>query len=277
MALSTIYRALTIAGTDPTGGAGIQADLKTFQELEVYGMSVITSLVAQNTTGVRAIHHVPLEFIDQQFQAVVDDIYPSAIKTGMIALPEMMELLQQQLHSHKNVPYVCDPVMMAKNGDPLLEKHVRAKLRETLVPLATIVTPNIAEAEDLIDMQIDDIDDMEKAAIRIVKELGAQSVVVKGGSLTGDAVDVFYSRETGLFKLDAPRTDTKHTHGTGCTFSAAICAQLAKGIALLDAVQKAKAFTADAITWSLQIGNGYGPTNHWGHRLNGLPGKNVNQ
>ncbi|WP_078390907.1 bifunctional hydroxymethylpyrimidine kinase/phosphomethylpyrimidine kinase [Shouchella patagoniensis] len=269
--MPTIYRALTIAGTDPTGGAGIQADLKTFQELEVYGMSVLTSLVAQNTTGVKAIHHLPLEFIEQQFQAVITDIYPHAIKTGMIAQPDMMYLLKEQLSANKKIPYICDPVMMAKNGDPLLEENVRATLRETLIPLATIVTPNIAEAKDLVEMDIETSEDMKKAAIKIVTELGAQSAVVKGGSFKGDAIDLFYSKETGAFILDAPRTDTTSTHGTGCTFSAAICGEVAKGTSLLEAVHKAKAFTSDAIAWSLNLGKGYGPTNHWAHRLKGLP------
>ncbi len=269
--LNSVYRALTIAGTDPTGGAGIQADLKTFQELEVYGMSVITSLVAQNTTGVQAIHDLPIEFIEKQFYAVMSDIYPNAIKTGMIAQPDMMALLKEKLEEHHLVTYVCDPVMMAKNGDPLLEKHVRATLRDTLVAVSSIVTPNIAEAEDLIEMKIETVEDMKKAATRIVKELGAKSAIIKGGSLAGDAVDVFYSTSEGIIVFEAPRTDTKHTHGTGCTFSAALCAELAKGSSIYQSVHKAKQFTADAIYWSLNLGNGYGPTNHWAHRMQGLP------
>lgn len=269
--LNSIYRALTIAGTDPTGGAGIQADLKTFQELEVYGMSVITSLVAQNTTGVQAIHDLPIDFIEEQFHSVMSDIYPDAIKTGMIAKPDMMVLLKEKIEKHSQVTYICDPVMMAKNGDALLEKHVRATLRDTLVPIANIVTPNIAEAEDLMEMKINTIEDMKKAATRIVNELGARSVIIKGGSLAGDAVDVFYSANDGLEVFEAPRTNTKHTHGTGCTFSAALCAELAKGAPLYQAVYKAKQFTSDAISWSLKLGNGFGPTNHWAHRLKGLP------
>ncbi|MBG9785650.1 bifunctional hydroxymethylpyrimidine kinase/phosphomethylpyrimidine kinase [Shouchella lehensis] len=265
--MTPIKHALTIAGTDPTGGAGIQADLKTFQELHVYGMSVLTSIVAQNTMGVKDIHHLPIDFIELQLQSVIEDIYPHAIKTGMIAQKEMMALLATKLGSLQNVPYICDPVMMAKNGDPLLEKDVRSFLRDTLVPLATIVTPNIAEAEDLIDMKIDTLEDMKKAAERIIHELGAKYVVIKGGSLNGEATDVFYGKSREFHILDAPRTDTKHTHGTGCTFSAAITSELAKGVPIFEAVKKAKQFTAAAIAHSLNIGHGYGPTNHWAYRL----------
>ncbi|MFS0786231.1 bifunctional hydroxymethylpyrimidine kinase/phosphomethylpyrimidine kinase [Shouchella sp. 1P09AA] len=265
--MESVRRALTIAGTDPTGGAGIQADIKTFQELEVYGMSVLTSIVAQNTTGVRGIHHLPIEMIEMQLDAVLEDICPHAIKTGMIAQKDMMTLLSNKLAKLTNVPYICDPVMMAKNGDSLLEKDVRSFLRDTLVPLATIVTPNIAEAEDLVEFKIASIDDMKKAAKRIVHELGATCTVVKGGSLQGDAIDVFYSASDGYHTLDAPRTDTKHTHGTGCTFSAAISAELAKETSVFKAVQKAKHYTSSAIAYSLNIGHGYGPTNHWAHRL----------
>ncbi|WP_059102704.1 bifunctional hydroxymethylpyrimidine kinase/phosphomethylpyrimidine kinase [Shouchella shacheensis] len=275
--MATIYRALTIAGTDPTGGAGIQADLKTFQEREVYGMSVVTSLVAQNTTGVQDIHHLPLDFIEAQFQSVITDIYPNAVKTGMIATPEMMSLLKEKISDLSHTHYVCDPVMMAKNGDALLSEEVRAHLRHTLVPLASIVTPNIAEAEDLVEMTIDTRKDMQQAATRIVKELGAHSAVVKGGSLAGEAVDVFVDQAGAVLELDVPRTETRNNHGTGCTFSAAICAELAKGSELSDAVQTAKIFISDAIAYQLNLGHGHGPTNHWGHRLQGLPHPQTNE
>ncbi|MBM0064264.1 bifunctional hydroxymethylpyrimidine kinase/phosphomethylpyrimidine kinase [Bacillus gibsonii] len=266
-----IHTALTIAGTDPTGGAGVQADLKTFQEREVFGMSVITSVLAQNTTGVQMINHMPLDLIQAQLDSVLTDIPPSAVKTGMIATPEMMEALVDRLQAI-DVPYICDPVMIAKSGDPLMDEHSRKSLRETLVPLATIVTPNIPEASDLIEMKIETVADMEKAAKLIVNELGAKAAVIKGGYRTDHSTDVLFSNQT-MTHLHADRTNTKHLHGTGCTFSAAITAELAKGKSIEEAVSIGKAFITDAISYTLNLGSGNGPTNHWGFRLKGLPGK----
>lgn len=264
-----ITSALTIAGTDPTGGAGIQADLKVFQEREVYGMSVISSVVAQNTIGVQEVQHLSIDFIEKQLESVLADIPPQAVKTGMIATPEMMELIARKL-AKLPVPYVIDPVMVAKSGDSLMEEKSREIIRDVLVPIATVVTPNVPEAEILAGFPIHDRKDAEKAAEVIVNQLGAKSAIVKGGHLTGEAIDVLYTgKEFHYFKSE--RFSTKHTHGTGCTFSAVITAELAKGKSIAEAVVIAKNFITDAIKYSLMLGHGNGPTNAWGHRLQGLP------
>lgn len=270
--MTKIVTALTIAGTDPTGGAGIQADLKTFQEREVYGMSVVTSVVAQNTLGVKAVEHLPIDFIDQQLQAVFTDIEPSAIKTGMVSTIEMMELIASYVKKHPDIPYIIDPVMVATSGDALMNEESRRVIRELLVPLATIVTPNVPEAEILVGFKISDLSDLEKAAQTIVEDLGAKAAVVKGGHLAGKAVDVLYA-DSNIHHLESDRFETKHTHGTGCTFSAAIAAELAKGKSIVEATTLAKDFITDAIQYPLNLGLGSGPTNHWGYRLKGLPNK----
>lgn len=267
--MNNIRTALTIAGTDPTGGAGIQADLKVFQEREVYGMSVISSVVAQNTVGVQAVQHLDIPFMEKQLDSVLSDIQPDAIKTGMVATIEMMELIASKL-STLSVPYIIDPVMVAKSGDALMEGKSRDVIRELLLPLATVVTPNVPEAEILVGFDIHTNRDAEKAAKVMVNELGAQAAIVKGGHLSGDAIDVLYDgKDFSYYK--AERFDTKHTHGTGCTFSAAITAELAKGKTIQEAVTLGKKFITDAIQYSLKLGNGNGPTNAWGHRLQGLP------
>lgn len=265
-----VKTALTIAGTDPTGGAGIQADLKAFQEREVYGMSVLTSAVAQNTLGVQDIHHLPITFIEQQLKSVFTDIKPNAIKTGMIASTEMMELIASYFEKYQEIPYCLDPVMVATSGDVLMEEASQTTIKKRLVPLATVVTPNLSETEILIGRKVTTIKAMEEAAIEIVNELGAQTAVVKGGHLEGGAVDVVYDGNQ-IHHLRSERFDTPHTHGTGCTFSAVITAELAKGKTILEAVQLAKAYITDAIRYSLKLGKGNGPTNHWGYRLQGLP------
>ncbi|RCW73101.1 bifunctional hydroxymethylpyrimidine kinase/phosphomethylpyrimidine kinase [Saliterribacillus persicus] len=267
--MNQVKTALTIAGTDPSGGAGIQADLKTFQEREVYGMSVITSVVAQNTTGVEAIEHLPIDFIEKQLHSIFSDIYPDALKSGMIATIEMMELLADTLKD-KRIPFVIDPVMVAKSGDTLMEEKSRRVIRESLVPLATVVTPNIPETEILVDFKVESYESMKKAAKVIVHELGSKAVVIKGGHLNGAATDVLYDGKE-FFDFTAERTNTKHTHGTGCTFSAAITAELAKGKTMEEAVGISKQFITDAIQYSLELGKGNGPTNHWGYRLKGVP------
>lgn len=273
--MSYVKSALTIAGTDPSGGAGIQADLKTFQEREVYGMSVITSVVAQNTIGVQRVIHLPIDFIEEQFDAVWNDIKPNAIKTGMIATNEMMKLIARKIKDSQ-IPYVIDPVMIAKSGDPLMEEASRAVIRDTLLPLATVVTPNVPEAEWLVNFSIKTIEDQEEAARVIVHQLGAQSVVVKGGHMEGEAKDILYDGEAFHY-FSSERIDTHHTHGTGCTFSACITAELAKGRTIKESVELSKRFITDAIKYSLELGKGNGPTNHWGYRLQGLPTKGVRQ
>ncbi|GAB2565303.1 bifunctional hydroxymethylpyrimidine kinase/phosphomethylpyrimidine kinase [Gracilibacillus alcaliphilus] len=267
--MSSTVSALTIAGTDPTGGAGIQADLKAFQEREVYGMSVITSVVAQNTLGVQDIQHLSLDFIEKQLEVVFEDISPQAIKTGMVATVDMMELIAEKL-KRENKPYVIDPVMVATSGDSLMDEATRQVIRNTLLPLATVVTPNIPEAEILAGFSIADNQAAEEAAKVIVDELGAQAVVIKGGHLSGAPTDILYDGISYEY-LTAKRFKTKHTHGTGCTFSAVITAELAKGKQVKEAVQLAKAFITDAIQYPLELGKGNGPTNHWGYRLQGLP------
>ncbi|QTM98030.1 bifunctional hydroxymethylpyrimidine kinase/phosphomethylpyrimidine kinase [Sediminibacillus dalangtanensis] len=266
-----IASALTIAGTDPTGGAGIQADLKSFQEREVYGMSVVTSVVAQNTMGVKDVQHLPVDFIEKQLDAVFQDIMPDAVKTGMIATSEMMELIAGKLVNQQS-PYVIDPVMVAKSGHELMEEKSKQTVRDKLIPLAAIATPNIPEAEILVEFPIKNLSDAKRAARLIVEELGAGAAIVKGGHLPGEAVDVLYDKQ-GYQLFQSPRLETKHTHGTGCTFSAVITSELAKGRTIPEAVAIGKEFITAAIHHTLGIGKGNGPTNHWGYRMNGLPGK----
>ncbi|MDG5472592.1 bifunctional hydroxymethylpyrimidine kinase/phosphomethylpyrimidine kinase [Jeotgalibacillus sp. ET6] len=256
--------ALTIAGTDPSGGAGIQADLKTFQELRVYGMSVITSVVAQNTTGVKSVHHLPLDMLSQQLEAVSSDLPIHAVKTGMIANIEMMETIRDWIKD-KNMPYVMDPVMIATSGDPLINENARGFLRDQLVPLSALVTPNISEAEDLIGERIKSHEEMKEAARKIVHSLGAGAALVKGGHMEGQAVDYLYDGED-MYTYTSERINTKNTHGTGCTYSAAITAFLSRGMELPEAVEKSKVFVTAAIRHSFSLGQGNGPTNHWGIR-----------
>ncbi|WP_067726562.1 bifunctional hydroxymethylpyrimidine kinase/phosphomethylpyrimidine kinase [Oceanobacillus damuensis] len=256
--------ALTIAGTDPSGGAGIHADLKTFQELKSYGMSVITSVVAQNTTGVQAIHHVPLDMIEQQLDSVISDIPVHAFKTGMIANIDMMKIAARKIPEIK-APYVMDPVMVATSGDPLIEQSARDFLREQLLPLTTVVTPNIPEAEYLIGEKIETVEDMKQAAELIVEKYRAGAALVKGGHLQGEAIDFLYDGSK-VHTFSAERINTKNTHGTGCTYSAAITAYLSQGLPLYDAVDRAKHFVTAAIQHSFPIGSGNGPTNHWATR-----------
>lgn len=265
--MNQIACALTIAGTDPSGGAGIHADLKTFQELKTYGMSVITSVVSQNTTGVQGIHHLTEEIIEQQLSSIITDMPVHAFKTGMIANKQMMEIIKRKFHEIK-APYVMDPVMVATSGDALIEEEARNFLRDELVPLTTIVTPNIPETEYLTEMKIETEEDMKQAAKIIVHELGAGAALVKGGHMQGDAVDYLYDGDR-FHTFSAKRIHTKNTHGTGCTYSAAITAYLSKDIPLVEAVEKAKQFVTAAIKYSFPIGSGNGPTNHWGLREEG--------
>lgn len=266
-----IPTALTIAGIDPSGGAGIQADLKSFQEREVYGMSVVTSVVAQNTLGVQKVQHLPIETIEAQLTSVFSDISPDVVKTGMIATPEMMELIAKHLKAEKKL-YVMDPVMIAKSGDALMDDSSQAILRDVLVPLATVVTPNIPEAEVLLNREINTLEQSEAAARDIVDKLGAKTAIVKGGHSKDEPIDVLYDGKD-ILHYEGKRISTKHTHGTGCTFSAVISAELAKGKGVIEATSIAKKFIADAIRFSLKLGKGNGPTNHWGMRLQGVPGE----
>ncbi|NOU98019.1 bifunctional hydroxymethylpyrimidine kinase/phosphomethylpyrimidine kinase [Paenibacillus sp. LMG 31456] len=262
--MGQIYKALTIAGSDSGGGAGIQADLKTFQMLEVYGMSAITAVTSQNTLGVNGIYDIPLEGIEGQINSVVSDIGVDAVKTGMLSQPAVIELVAAQVIKHKITKLVVDPVMIAKGGASLLAEHAQDTLRSKLLPLASLVTPNIPEAEVITGMRITSLHDMKEAALRIVQQYGAGAAVVKGGHSTGEPTDVLYDGEQ-FHLLTATRYETRHTHGTGCTFSAAITAELAKGSSLFEAVQTAKRFITLAIRYELGIGGGHGPTNHWAY------------
>lgn len=257
--------ALTIAGTDPTGGAGIQADLKTFQELKSYGMSVITSVVAQNTTGVQSVYHLPLHIIEEQFDSIMSDVPIHSLKTGMIANIDIMRVIEKKI-ANFNGDYVMDPVMVATSGDPLIAENARDYLRDHLLPLTTIVTPNIPEAESITGQSIETEDDMKEAAVYIVENFGAHSAIVKGGHLKSNAIDFFYDGNK-IHTFAEKRIETNNTHGTGCTLSAAITAYLSQDIPLLTAVEKAKKYITSAIKHSLNLGHGSGPTNHWAPRI----------
>ncbi|WNQ09827.1 bifunctional hydroxymethylpyrimidine kinase/phosphomethylpyrimidine kinase [Paenibacillus aurantius] len=270
--VKTIPRALTIAGSDSGGGAGIQADLKTFQMLDVFGMSALTAVTAQNTLGVHGIYEIPLEGIAAQIDAVVEDLGVDAVKTGMLSRPDIIELVADRIRHHKLTALVIDPVMIAKGGAALLKDEAKSVLRDVLVPLAAVVTPNVPEAEVLTGMTIATVADMEEAARRIVDGFGARAAVVKGGHLEGEPTDVLYDG-TSLRRFTSERYATRHTHGTGCTFSAAITAELAKGRDLPDAVQTAKAFITSAIKEELGLGAGHGPTNHWAYGRTHTRGK----
>ncbi|WP_438447945.1 bifunctional hydroxymethylpyrimidine kinase/phosphomethylpyrimidine kinase [Gorillibacterium sp. sgz5001074] len=262
--MPSVAKALTIAGSDSGGGAGIQADLKTFQMLDVFGMSAITAVTAQNTLGVTGIYDVPLEGIEKQIDAVASDLGVDAVKTGMLSQPAVIELVAAKVKEH-GFPYlVVDPVMIAKGGASLLAESAKDVLRRVLLPLASVVTPNVPEAEVLIGRPIRSREDMLTAARIIVEEQGAKAVVVKGGHMEGEPVDVVYDGRESLL-LQGVRYETRHTHGTGCTFSAAITACLARGDSLETAVRTAKDFITCAIREELGIGAGHGPTNHWAY------------
>jgi len=255
----TMKRVLTIAGSDSGGGAGIQADLKTITVLGGYGMSVLTALTAQNTLGVQGILEVPPAFVGKQIDSVLSDIGADAVKTGMLANGKIVEVVARKIRSYRLKRVVVDPVMVAKSGDPLLQKEAREALKERLIPLATIVTPNLPEASVLAGMRIRSFENMKEAAIRIHR-LGARNVVIKGGHLKGDALDLLYDGKT-YHELRGPRIEMKNTHGTGCTFASAIATYLAQGETVLEATRKAKAFVTRAIQAGLPLGKGVGPTN----------------
>ena len=240
--------ALTIAGTDPTGGAGVMADLKSFHSCGVYGMAAITSIVAQNTLGVQHIHNLETSWVKEQLESVFDDELPHAIKTGMIATKETMELIQTYLERYSDIPYVIDPVMLAKSGDSLMDDDTKSHLQSTLLPLADVVTPNIPEAEEITGLKIDNEESIRKAGDIFINEIGSKGVVIKGGHSAdlNNAKDFLFTKDD-VYTFENKRFDTKHTHGTGCTFSAVITAELAKGRSIYEAVKKAKAFISMSI------------------------------
>jgi len=258
-----VPRALTIAGSDSGGGAGIQADLKTFTALRVFGMSVITSVTAQNTQSVVGIKDLSPEFIELQIDAVVNDIGVDAVKIGMLSTKDIVSVVVRKVIELGLKNIVLDPVMVAKGGELLLREEARESLIKELLPRAFILTPNDPEAEVLSGIKISSLEDMKEAA-RIIKDLGPENVLIKGGHLDKslDAIDILYDGND-FYEFKSERIHTKNTHGTGCTYSAAICAGLAKGLPVLEAVKEAKDYVTYAIKNSFDLGKGHGPLNHF--------------
>lgn len=264
-----VHVALTIAGSDSGGGAGIQADLKTFQELGVFGTSALTAVTAQNTFGVSAIQPIDVSIITAQIKAVKEDFAVKAVKTGMLFSADIIHAVAGELRD-SGIPLIIDPVMIAKGGASLLKDEAVEALKSVLVPLATVVTPNIPEAEVLTGLEIKSESDIERAAEHILA-LGANSVVIKGGHRKEApfAEDLFLGSDGTGFSVRSPWVETKDTHGTGCTYSAALTAFLADGESLSDAIVSAKCFIHAAIESGLGIGGGHGPTNHWAYNRKG--------
>ena len=258
----TIPVALTIAGSDSGAGAGIQADLKTFSALGVYGLTVITAITAQNTQGVRAVQEIDTGIIEAQLDAVVEDFAIGALKTGMLSSVAVIETVAAGIRRHGLEPLVVDPVMVAKSGDRLLRKEAVEALRTTLLPLARVVTPNLPEAETLAGLSIRTRAD-RVAAARAIIELGANAVVVKGGHSDDDPVIDLLVDDEGVEEFSARRIATTSTHGTGCTFSAAIAAGLARGLDLRTAVGEARSYLSRALLDAPGLGQGHGPLQHF--------------
>ncbi|MEC0130503.1 MULTISPECIES: bifunctional hydroxymethylpyrimidine kinase/phosphomethylpyrimidine kinase [Paenibacillus] len=267
-----ISKALTIAGSDSGGGAGIQADLKTFQELSVYGMSVLTAVTAQNTLGVQGVYPVTLDAIIQQLDSIGLDLQPDAVKTGMLFNSDIIRIVADKIKYYGWSNLVIDPVMVAKGGSTLLLQEAVQSLISHLLPLALVTTPNIPEAEMITKMTISTIEERKKAA-KIIHGMGSKYVVLKGGhdTSTTAVTDLLYDGDEYTL-LESSRIQTRHTHGTGCTYSAAVTAELAKGKSVAEAIQTAKAFIQAAIEDELSIGAGHGPTNHFAYqnRLRGI-------
>ncbi len=254
-------RAMTIAGSDSGGGAGIQVDLKTFAALGVYGTSAITAITAQDTLHVADVLELPHRLVAAQIDAIMGDIGADAVKTGMLSNSTIIQVVAEKVKKYGIANLVVDPVMVAKGGDRLLQEEAVDALRSELLPLALVITPNIGEAEVITGRRIASLDDAREAALEIV-EMGASSAVVKGGHLKGPAIDTFY--DGNEFKeFSAPRIETTSTHGTGCTFASAIAAGLAKGLPLDDAIAQAKEYVTEAIRRAFPMGQGHGPLNHF--------------
>jgi hydroxymethylpyrimidine/phosphomethylpyrimidine kinase len=261
-----VKKALTIAGSDSGGGAGIQADLKTFQELEVYGMSALTAITAQNTTGVQSVFPMQADAVAKQMESIGNDMGTDALKTGMLFDAEIIKTVAGQIRRFQWTKVVVDPVMIAKGGASLLQDSAIAALKEHLMPLAHVITPNIPEAEAIAGMRISSLADRKDTA-RQLFAMGAKYVVIKGGHDAGrpDAAADLLFDGSSFEVFEGRRVNTANTHGTGCTFSAAITAGLAKGLSVKDSVFLAKEFIQAAIEEDLQIGSGHGPTNHWAY------------
>ena len=263
-------KALTIAGSDSGGGAGIQADLKTFAAHRVFGMSAITAVTAQNTLGVQGVHELPPEFVGLQIDSVMSDLGADAVKTGMLANADIIKIVAAKLGEYKVGILVVDPVMVAKGGDALLRPEARQSLVETLFPLASVLTPNLPEAEELCGFEIKTLEDMRRAAAAI-HALGPRAVVIKGGHLldSEESRDILFDGKT-YEEFASPRIDSKNTHGTGCTFASAIACSLAYGHSISEAVRAAKAYVSAIIHASvnLGLGHGFGPMDHMGSVTN---------
>ncbi len=261
--MRAVYKVMTIAGSDSGAGAGVQADLKTFAAFGVYGTSVITAITAQNTQRVTQIMELPPALVAAQMDAVIQDIGTFALKTGMLANAEIIAVVADKIREHRLPNLVVDPVMVAKGGDLLLRKDAIATMRSRLIPLATLVTPNLPEAEELTGIPGTRTQNIKDAA-RCLMDLGAKNVVIKGGHGKGPAKDIFYDGKK-FRELTTPRISTSNTHGTGCTYSAAIAANLAKGEKLEKAVVEAKHFITQAIRMGFPIGSGHSPVHHFYH------------
>lgn len=257
-------RVLIVAGSDSGGGAGIQADIKSITALGGFAMTAITALTAQNTQGVHGIHEVPPDFVGEQMKVVLDDLGADCIKIGMLHRPEIIETVINVLANHApNIPIVADPVMIAKGGHSLLEDAAQDALRNKLMPMAHLVTPNLPEAEVLIGSKINDADDMPAAA-EALKALGPKAVLVKGGHLEGDGplVDLLLDDTGKMHRYESDRIATANTHGTGCTLASATACGIAQGLPMSEAVARARDYVRAAIQTNPGYGNGHGPLNH---------------
>ncbi len=260
-----IRKVLTIAGSDSGGGAGIQADLKTCSALGCYGMSAITALTAQNTQAVREVFPVPAEFVKAQIEAVLDDLGADAVKIGMLNTADIIEAVADALKKYAPPHIVLDPVMVAKSGDPLLKSSAVKALKSSLMPLASLITPNIPEAEVLLAQKINSSDQMEQAA-KDLSKMGASAVLIKGGHGTDElSADCLLCSDGTVHWFKSPRIDSKNTHGTGCTLSSAIASYLAKGEDMISAVSHAKTYISEAILAAreMALGKGHGPVHHF--------------
>ncbi|SHH47367.1 hydroxymethylpyrimidine/phosphomethylpyrimidine kinase [Clostridium collagenovorans DSM 3089] len=257
-----MINALTIAGSDSCGGAGIQADIKAFSANGVYGMSVITAITAQNTQGVFGIQDIDPEIIKKQIEVIFDDIEVNAVKIGMVSKIESIKAIGESLRAIKNLPpVVLDPVMVSKSGFKLLSEDAKETLIKELIPIADLITPNLPEAEELLNRKIENLEEMKEAAL-LLKAMGPKAVLVKGGHLKEKATDLLYDGEE-FYVFPQERIDTTHTHGTGCTLSSTIAANLAKGMTMKEAVTEGKKYITIAIEHGFELGKGVGPTHHF--------------
>lgn len=252
---------LTIAGSDSCGGAGIQADLKTFSAHGAYGMSVITAVTAQNTQGVFAVEDISVGVIEAQIDAIFQDIEVHGVKIGMVSKSETIRAIANKIKEYKPINVVVDPVMISKSGFDLLKPEAKDTLKTELIPLAHLVTPNIPEAEVITGIKINNIEEMKEAA-KLIYKLGVKNVLVKGGHLEDSAIDVLYDGEE-FYLYESQRIETKNTHGTGCTLSSAITSNLGNGMTVSEAISEAKKYITVAIENSFELGKGVGPTHHF--------------